>query len=203
MLFSLIDNLSKVDVILASSSPRRYELLKSIGLEFRVMPSHTDEDPIINGTPSEGVINNARKKGIEIAAKHPDSLIICADTIVVLGDRVMGKPVSEEDAYDMISNLSGQTHQVLTAVGLIIQKYERMSLDVVSTDVTFRKLNDEEIWAYINTGEPFDKAGAYGIQGQGAILIQGINGCFFNVVGFPLSRFFIMLDEFLSHFVFE
>jgi septum formation protein len=201
MLFSLIENLSKVDIILASASPRRYELLKSIGLDFRVVPSHVPENLEITMTPAESVISNARKKGREVAGKFPKSLVISADTIVVLGDRCMGKPQSEQDAFDMLRSLSGQRHLVYTAIGLTFQKYARSNFDVVSTEVTFRKITDEEIWAYINAGEPFDKAGAYGIQGQGAILVEKINGCFFNVVGFPLSRFFIMLDEFLSHFV--
>jgi septum formation protein len=201
MLFSLIDNLEKVDVILASTSPRRFELLKTIGLEFRVVGSNVKENEISGADPIGDALENAKKKGRAVAQKHPDSLIISADTIVISGDKVMGKPANENDAYNMLKNLSGRTHQVCTAFGLIYLKYERSLFDTVKTDVTFRKLTDEEIWAYINTGEPLDKAGAYAVQGQGAVLVEKINGCYFNVVGFPLSKFFINLDEFLSHFV--
>lgn len=201
MLFSLIENLEKIDIILASNSPRRYELLQSIGLKFKVIPSEVEEEQAIELDPVGGTIANARKKGLSVAEKHPDSLVICADTIVVLGERPMGKPLNEQEAYDMLRALSGKTHQVYTAIGLLLLKYDKTKFETVCTDVTFRDLSDEEIWAYINTGEPSDKAGAYAVQGQGSILVERINGCYFNVVGFPLSRFFTMLDEFLSHFI--
>lgn len=201
MLFSLIENLEKVDIILASTSPRRYELLQNLGLSFKVVPSEVKENQQLDTNPIDGVRENALKKGRWVSANYPDHLVIAADTIVVLGQKVMGKPADEQDAYRMLAELSGKTHQVYTAIGLFFERYNQSQMDIVSTDVTFRELTGDEIWAYINTGEPFDKAGAYAIQGQGSVLIDRINGCYFNVVGFPLSRFFLLLDQFLGKFV--
>lgn len=201
MIFSLIENLDKVDVVLASTSPRRYELLKTIGLEFKIVASGANESNKDKLDPVSFALENARKKACAVAEKHPNSLIISADTIVILDGIMMGKPVDENDAYKMISALNGQTHIVCTAFGLMYKRYEKSFFDTVETEVTFRRLTEDEIWEYINTGEPFDKAGAYAIQGQGSILVDKINGCFFNVVGFPLSRFFTDLDKFLAGLV--
>ncbi|MGD9489289.1 MAG: nucleoside triphosphate pyrophosphatase [Calditrichaceae bacterium] len=201
MIFSLIENLDKVDVILASTSPRRYELLKTIGLEFKIVASGANESNDENLDPVSYALENARKKACAVTEKHPNSLIISADTIVILDGIMMGKPVNEDDAYRMISALSGKTHKVCTAFGLAFKRYDKSFYDTVETEVTFRELTEEEIWEYINTGEPFDKAGAYAIQGQGSILVEKINGCFFNVVGFPLSKFFTDLDKFLAGLV--
>ena len=198
MLFSLIENLEEIDIILASASPRRYELLKSIGLPFKVAASDVEEIFSDEYTPQEIVELNAGRKGDDAAEKHPDSLVISADTIVVLNDMVMGKPRDEKDAYRMLSRLSGHTHQVYTAFVLNCLSKDKRYAETVSTDVRFRSLSEEEIWSYINTGEIVDKAGAYAIQGQGALLIEKINGDFFNVVGFPLSRFFVALKNFLK-----
>ena len=196
MLFYLIEGLEKTDIILASTSPRRFELLKSLGLEFKVVASNVKEyDSLSTETPKQTVMMNARLKGREVAKQYPDALIICADTIVTLNAKILGKPENEEDAFRMLTYLSGKIHTVYTAFGLIYTRYKREIFDIVRTDVSFRKLTNDEIRAYINTGEPFDKAGAYAIQGQGAIFVQQINGCYSNVVGFPLSRFYIRLDE--------
>lgn len=206
MLFSLIENLGKVDIVLASASPRRYELLKNIGLDFKVDVSSYHEEQVEGIDPTEFALTNARAKGREVARKHPQSLVIAADTIVTLDQKeskpmILGKPAGEKEAYEMLRTLSGKTHTVITAFGLIIHKYEKEVYDAVSTAVTFRRLSDEEIWAYINTGEPLDKAGAYGIQGQGALLIESISGCYFNVVGFPLARLYLQMETFLKPFV--
>ncbi|HHJ53544.1 MAG TPA: septum formation protein Maf [Caldithrix abyssi] len=201
MLFSLIENLDKIDIVLASASPRRFELLKNIGLNFRVEVSDVAENHPDIKEPTELALYNARIKGRAVANKYPESLIISADTIVVLDNHLMGKPANEQEAYRMLKTLSARTHKVITAFGLHLLKYEKEHYDWVATDVTFRPLTDEEIWAYINTAEPMDKAGAYGIQGQGAILIEKISGCYYNVVGFPLSRFYEALGNFLSPFV--
>jgi len=201
MLFSLIDNLDKIDVVLASASPRRFELLKSIGLSFKVEVSKAQENHPNITDPAELSEYNARLKGREVAKKYPECLVISADTIVALGDQLLGKPADEEDAFRMLQALSGKTHKVYTAFGLNLLKYEKEHYEWVCTEVTFRPLVDDEIWAYINTAEPMDKAGAYGIQGQGALLIEKISGCYYNVVGFPLSRFYLALDKFLSPFV--
>ncbi|RMH63303.1 MAG: septum formation protein Maf [Calditrichaeota bacterium] len=198
MIFSLIENLEHLDIILASASPRRFELLKSVGLDFKVMPSHLDESQIKDKDPVALVRNTARLKGEYIARANPENLVISADTVVVLNDTIMGKPADEDDAYDMLARLSGQTHQVYTAFGLFLKQYDKERVDHVCTEVTMRTLTDEIIMAYIGTGEPMDKAGAYAIQGQGAMLVERINGSYSNVVGFPLARFFDALDHFLN-----
>lgn len=198
MLFSLISNLEKVELILASTSPRRYEILKSLGLEFRVVASEVDEDAGESPDPVFHVIGNAIKKGQDVARRYPDALVISADTVVSLDEHIMGKPSGEHEAFSMLSLLSGRTHQVYTAYAILFDRYDKITVRHVVTDVTFRSLTEEEIWAYINTGESADKAGAYGIQGQGALLVEGIKGCFFNVVGFPVSSFYLELDTFLG-----
>ncbi len=198
MLFSLINGLENIDIILASASPRRYELLKSIGLPFKVVESRIEEIFSDEYGPQEIVEINAGRKGDDVAEKYPESLVISADTIVVLNDAVMGKPRDEKDAYRMLSRLSGRTHQVYTAFVLNCKSKGKRYAEIVSTDVRFRSLSEREMWSYINTGEIVDKAGAYAIQGQGALLIDKINGDFFNVVGFPLSRFFVVLTDFLK-----
>ncbi len=201
MLFSLINGLEKIDVILASTSPRRYEILKTLGLEFIVIDSKIKEEISVENGPEANALLNTKKKALTVAKKYPGSLVVAADTVVAIDDKIMGKPENEAQAFEMLSLLSGKAHQVYTAFGLVFGKYERENFDCVKTDVYFRKLSEDEVWAYINTGEPFDKAGAYGIQGQGAVLVERVDGCYYNVVGFPLSRFFQKLDSFLSHIV--
>ena len=201
MLFSLIESLDKLDIILASASPRRFELLKSLGLKFEVKVSGIAESSDKNLSAREHVLENARLKGQAVAQQYPDCLVISADTVVVADNRILEKPQDEQDAVEMLQTLSAKTHQVFTGFGLFYLRYKKFTLDAVCTDVTFRDLSSEEIWAYVNTGEPFDKAGAYAIQGQGALLVEKIDGCFFNVVGFPLPRFYKALDKFLAQFV--
>jgi septum formation protein len=198
MLFSLIENLEDFDIILASASPRRYELLKSIGLPFRVVSGNVEEVFSDEYSPQELVELNAEKKGAAASEKYPNSLVISADTIVALDDIIMGKPRDEKDAYDMLSRLSGRTHQVYTSFVLNCFSKRKKYTETVITDVHFRNLREEEIRSYINTGEMVDKAGAYAIQGQGALLVEKINGDFFNVVGFPISKFFAALKMFLK-----
>ena len=202
MLFSLIDNLEKLDVVLASGSPRRFEILKNAGLDFRVELSGVSEEPIPGLSPEDLVMAHARLKGRAVAQKHPRALVISADTVVVHDGTVMGKPKNEEDAYEMLRRLSGETHEVMTAFGLFLQEYDQTHLERITTDVSFRPLSDEEILEYIGTGEPLDKAGAYGIQGQGAIFVEKINGSYLNVVGFPLTCFYLALKAFMRKFVF-
>ncbi len=201
MLFSLISGLERLNIILASASPRRFELLQQIGLDFKVVLPDIEEK-IEHQTGIENlVLQNAKEKALSVAQKYPESLVIGADTIVSINNQILGKPNFEEDAFKMLQSLSGKTHQVYTAIALALKKYDALKFDVVCTNVTFRSLNNDEIWAYINTGEPFDKAGAYGIQGQGALLVEKIDGCFYNVVGLPLTKFYLMLVEFLQHYV--
>ncbi len=201
MLFSLIENLEKLDVILASGSPRRFEILTNAGLDFRVELSGIHEDNSLRCTPEELVTIHARSKGLAVAQRHPKALVISADTIVVHDGQALGKPKDEEDAFRMLRRLSGQTHEVMTAFGLFLHEYDQLHLERITTDVSFRPLQDEEILEYIGTGEPFDKAGAYAIQGQGAIFVEKINGSYLNVVGFPLTCFYTALKQFMHKFV--
>ena len=196
-MLSLLKNLDSFDIILASASPRRFELLRMIGLDFTVRPSNVDEIYHDHLTPREYVIENAKKKGRYIAKKFPESLVISADTIVVYKDKILEKPRDEKHAMDIIKLLSGHTHQVLTGFGFILQANAREEFNIESSLVTFRNLSQDEIRVYINTGESLDKAGGYGAQGQGALLIKKIDGCFYNVVGLPLSAFFSTLNNFL------
>lgn len=198
MIFSLITNIEKLDIVLASTSPRRYEILKSLGLDFKVVASGIEEDSAGPGDPVWFTRNHALKKGEIVSALHPDALVISADTVVALKEHIIGKPEDENDAFEILSTLKGKTHQVYTAYGLFLKRYDKEIINHVVTDVAFRDLSDDEIWAYINTGESLDKAGAYGIQGQGALLIKRMQGCFYNVVGFPVSNFYLDLEAFLK-----
>jgi septum formation protein len=194
LMLSLLNNIDRFEVILASESPRRYELLKMIGLEFKVRPSHLHEVYRDHQTPVDYALDNARKKGWMVAEKAEQSLVLSADTIVVLDNEILEKPGDEVHAFTILNKLSGRKHQVITAFGMIIKALNRSVYDYEVTEVTFRNLSQQEIKAYIDSGEPFDKAGAYGAQGSGALLIESINGCFYNVVGLPLAKFFKTLD---------
>jgi len=196
-MLSLLKNVNRYNFILASQSPRRYELLKMIGLKFKVRPSHIDEIYQDHLQPSEYAVKNAKKKGAFIALKYPESIVIAADTIVILKDEILEKPKDEAHAYTILKRLNGKTHKVITGFGFIAEGMQKSLFDYEVTEVTFRKLTQNEIKTYINTGEPFDKAGGYGAQGHGSLLIKSVNGCFFNVVGLPLAKFFILLDKFL------
>ncbi|MBN1407803.1 MAG: septum formation inhibitor Maf [Calditrichaceae bacterium] len=196
MLDFLIENYNELDFILASASPRRSELLNNIGLKFKVMVSHVEEDEIRPDNLNNGLINNARKKGEAVAESNKDAVVISADTIVVLDHHIMGKPVDENDACEMLKKLSGRTHEVMTAFGLICKEHNKSYFETIKTKVKFRSLNSDEISAYVEIGEPMDKAGAYAIQGKGSVLVDNIEGCYFNVVGFPISRFFVVLKDF-------
>ena len=179
-------------IVLASASPRRRELLQMLGLEdFLVCPAKGEELPPDHATPEETVCSLASAKAREVAAKFsPDTLIIAADTIVVADQKILGKPHSEE-AFRMLRMLSGRTHEVYTGVSLM--RDEEMLTRAECTKVRFRELSDREIRNYIATGEPMDKAGAYGAQGKASLFVKGIEGDFFNVVGLPLCLLGSML----------
>ena len=183
-------------IVLASSSPRRAELLEKIGLEFRVRPSHVDEDDLLDRVPVEMVQALALRKAAAVAEAYRDALIIGADTTVVLGQKNLGKPLTPAEAAEMLAVLSGRTHEVFTGFALIDKPSGRQAVDVERTEVTFRHLHREEIAAYVSSGNAMDKAGAYGIQDFSAVFTERINGCFYNVVGFPLARFYVALREF-------
>ena len=186
-------------LILASQSPRRKKLLKQIGLKFRVIPSHTVEVISPRHTPGENARRIALEKATEIAARLHKGIVIGADTIVVLDHHVLGKPASKEDAKRMLKLLSGREHSVYTGFALIDVETKKQVAGVEETKVRFRALEEKEIIAYVDSGSPMDKAGSYGIQDDfGAVFIEKVNGCYYNVVGFPLARFYTTLQQFLK-----
>ena len=175
-------------LILASKSPRRNELLEQAGLTFSVIPSDFDESTVALSDPDSYVITLAESKAVDISQKHPAGWVIGADTIVLIDRKILGKPGSKEKARDMLQRLSGKTHQVLTGYCICCKKKNRFFSETIKTDVRFKKLSDAEIEWYIQTGEPFDKAGAYAIQGIGTFLVKSINGSYTNVVGLPVCE---------------
>lgn len=183
------------DVILASASPRRRELLSLIYPNFTVIPSEFDESLVPPElAPARHVVYSAEMKAQDLMNKFPDSLVIAADTVVVVNNEIMGKPSDVEDAARMLRALSGRVHQVYT--GVAVARGEVLRSAYESTDVEFRELSDEVVARYLATGEPMDKAGAYAIQGRASVLISGIRGCYFNVVGLPLHRLSVILEDF-------
>lgn len=175
-------------MILASGSPRRRMLLESLGLKFEVIPP-PDEERIVTGDDPRRVAENlAIQKARRVSELVPPALILAADTIVVKDGEIMGKPCDREDAVEMLRRLSGGEHQVITGVCLIDVAGRRELVDSEVTTVYFRQLSELEISRYVDSGEPFDKAGGYGIQGLGGVLVSRIEGCFYNVVGLPLSK---------------
>lgn len=181
-------------LILASASPRRRQLLASLGLEFEVRPQDCPEHSDA-ADPAEYVTDIARQKAASAkrSAKAGD-LILAADTVVCLKGRILGKPRDEEEARAMLAALSGATHRVCT--GMVLLQGDRCLTHCEQTDVTFYELSGRMIDWYVSTGEPLDKAGAYGIQGKGALLVRGIAGDFYNVIGLPVAPLARMLDQF-------
>ena len=177
-----------MDIILASKSPRRRALLEQMGVrDFRIVTPDIDEHMDRDLPPAELVRQISLEKAQAVAAQaDPNTVVISADTVVALDGVVLGKPADKEEAFRMLSLLSGNRHQVYT--GLTVLRGEQVFSQWEETAVTFRSLTAEEIEAYIATGEPMDKAGAYGIQGYGALFIQGISGDYYNVMGLPVCR---------------
>jgi septum formation protein len=171
-------------VILASQSPRRRELLSLVGISHEVLPADIDETPWPNELPLPHAERLARGKARAIAALHPDACVIAADTIVVIDDAILGKPTNVADAHAMLRRLSDRSHEVYTAIA--VASGDRVEAEVVRVGVRFRELSDELIARYIQTGEPMDKAGAYGIQGFGATIVEHIDGDYFAVMGLSL-----------------
>jgi septum formation protein len=182
-----------VRLILASSSPRRAELLAAAGFEFDVVAVDVDETPRPNEPPHEYVIRVARAKAEAIRGLHAGRVVLAADTAVVAGERLMGKPRDERDAVSMLRSLSGRVHEVHTAVVVQRNGVQRVALE--TTRVRFQELSDREIAWYVASGEPTGKAGAYGIQGRAARFIDRIEGSWSNVVGLPISTVYRLLDE--------
>lgn len=173
-------------LVLASASPRRRALLEQLGLHFSVVVADIDETPH-EGEPAETLaLRLAQQKALEVLVREPEATVLASDTIVVMDGRVLGKPEDEQAATAMLRQLSGKTHQVLTAVAIVRRDYEDTFL--VTTDVTFRTLSEAEIHAYVLTREPLDKAGSYGIQGLGGAFVRSIRGSYSAVVGLPLCE---------------
>jgi septum formation protein len=184
-------------VILASQSPRRRELLSLVGIAHDVMPADIDETPLPGELPTVHAERLAREKASLIAQRTPEALVIGADTIVVAGDLILGKPGDDADARSMLRLLSGRTHMVYTAVA--IARDDMVDSEVEGVQVAFRELSEADIAAYVATGEPSDKAGAYGIQGYGSTLVDRIHGDFFAVMGLPLRRLIALCERNGSH----
>ncbi len=173
-------------IILASASPRRAELLEQIGLSFHVRPADIDETPGAGESAVDYVERLARGKALAVLATEPNATVIGSDTSVVLGGQILGKPQDSHDAAGMLTQLSGTTHQVVTAVAIASANACESRVSV--TDVRFRPLSGEEIDAYVATGEPMDKAGGYGIQGRGGIFVAELRGSYSAVAGLPLQE---------------
>lgn len=171
-----------MELILASASPRRREMLTLMGYDFTVKPSRAEEN-ISHCAPYEYVSRLARIKAAAVAEENPGCCVLGSDTIVYLDGEILGKPRDEEDAFHILSTLSGRTHTVFTGVAIIAGDKETIFYD--KAEVTFKTLEPDEIRDYIATGEPMDKAGAYGIQGPATVLVEKIDGCYFTVIGLP------------------
>lgn len=181
------------NLILASSSPRRAELLKQIGLNCQIMVCDVDETLLPGMSPPELVEFLAERKAAAVARNLHEGIVLGADTVVVWQGQVLGKPLNEEDAFSMLVKLQGSTHDVYTGVALIDVHSGKIMVGHEKTRVFFRNIEEDEIRRYVASGEPLDKAGAYGAQGLAAIYINKLEGCYTNVVGLPLARLSVML----------
>ena len=181
------------NLILASSSPRRKELLENLQLSFITVSSDVDESYDPSWKPDQIVMELSHRKAMSVSEKNPNAFVIGSDTVVVVDQTILGKPQNREEAFKMLKKLSGRMHSVYTGVSIIAPTEERNFFE--KTDVVFWELSDEEIIQYLDTGEPFDKAGAYGIQGFGSLLVKQITGDYFAVVGLPVSRTFRELKK--------
>lgn len=186
-------------VILASASPRRRELLMQAGIDFLVCPSEIDEKITQkNPQPNQVVAELSRQKALDVAARRSaGEIIVGADTVVSIDGDILGKPKSKEIAFDMLMRLQGREHHVFTGVTIVkkLEGGEQVISFVEDTEVFVRPMTEAEIWEYINTGEPMDKAGAYGIQGRFGVYIKGICGDYYNVVGLPIAGLYQRLKE--------
>ena len=186
-------------LILASRSPRRQLLLRQIGLDFEVCESDIEEIFDYSKSPDVNAQTLSLEKANVVAAKIDNGIVIGADTIVVVDGKILGKPADAKEAVKMLMMLSGRTHKVYTGFSLVDCPTRRSVSKVAITDVTFRTLEEDEIAEYVRSGSPLDKAGAYGIQDDyGAVFVEKVNGCFYNVVGFPLMKFHLTFRKFLK-----
>ena len=181
------------DIILASASPRRSELMTLAGFRFDVICADIDEIVPEKALPQEVVMSLALQKAQAVAKDHRKSAVVGSDTVVALDGKILGKPRSEKEAAEMLRSLSGRIHKVFTGVAIVC--CEKVTSFFEETEVEFYPLTDQEILDYVATGEPMDKAGAYGIQGRGAVLVKRINGDYFNVMGLPISKVYRELKD--------
>lgn len=186
----------KTPVILASNSPRRKELLQQVGIPFVADPADVDESVRPGELPAVYAVRVALDKGRVAAKRAGKGIVLAADTIVLVDGSILGKPSGADEAVSILKRLSGREHEVITGVAIIEAASGKELARHETTRVRFRRLKEQEIKAYVATGEPLDKAGAYGIQGKGALLVERIDGCYFNVVGLPLSMVENMLYDF-------
>ncbi len=184
-----------LELVLASKSPRRRELLSSLGWPFRVEESRFEESLQEGEPPEQMALRLALGKAAETASRFPTSWVVGADTIVVRQNKIMGKPRDDAHAFEMLSHLQGTSHDVFTAVALVAGGTNTAHTAVERTRVTFRPLSDEQLRAYVASGEGRDKAGSYAIQNKGALLVESIEGDYFNVVGLPLHRLSALLEK--------
>lgn len=194
----LPDNTMKT-IILASASPRRKELLKRIGLKFKVDPSNYEENISSELEPHELAKSLSLEKAKLVAKKHMNALVIAADTFIVFEGKILGKPRTETEAKEMLETISGRQHSVITGFTIIDTENNKALSKAVETKVYIRKLSSNEIDAYVESKEPLDKAGAYAIQGLGSVIVEKIEGDYFNVIGLPLSALTESLKEFGVH----
>lgn len=192
----LMNSSGKRKFVLASASPRRAQLLALIGLDFSIKPSYLDETRFAESDPAKHVLFLSRQKAQCVAKSAKNHMVIGADTIVVLGDDILGKPKDNDHAFEMLKRLSGNMHKVYTGFTIIDTLQGKTLSDYEMTKVTFRTLSNDDIERYIDSKSPMDKAGAYGIQDFSAVFVEKIEGCFYNVVGFPLARFYESLQFF-------
>lgn len=175
-------------IILASSSPRRKELLKSLGISFKVIPSNLEEVQLDGEVPARAAVRLAQAKALAVARRFPEAVVLGADTVVLLGKEVMGKPKSLAEAERMLKKLSGRTHLVITGFCLLNPEDNRVIKKAITTKVKMKRFSPAELKGYLKSGEPLDKAGAYAVQGIGAFLIKSVQGSYSNVVGLPLAE---------------
>ncbi|WP_024620522.1 Maf family protein [Metaclostridioides mangenotii] len=187
-----------MNIVLASASPRRKEILENYNVKFNIIKSEIDEVILGHESPVQAVVRLALEKGTDVASKNQGDLVIAADTIVVLNDMILGKPKDESDAYKTLNSLSGREHQVVTGISLINIAENKKVVDYVVSEVKFKHLSDKVISDYLKTGEFQDKAGAYGIQGYGALLVDEIKGDYFNIVGLPISKLSDLLIKYFD-----
>jgi len=182
-------------IILASMSPRRMELLGFLGIPFETIPSHIEESNEINDDPTAYVLRLAEEKARFVARDFPSSWVIGADTIVVLDGEILGKPSSREEASLMLAKLKGRKHEVFTGLALLQEETGTLLRDVVVSSVYFREIAEEEMRWYVNSDEPYDKAGGYALQGKGAVFVRQLEGSYTNVIGLPLCELVELLKQ--------